>query len=145
MDSNSRTIIFEFVRYGVISAIALAIDFSCLFVLSKYIHYLVAASISFLLGGVLAYYLSVKYVFKHHRFGKPTAEMICFLVIGIVGLVINGLVIGVLVQRWSVSLMLAKTFAAGCTFLTNFTLRKSLLFAGRKLQHQQPKRRPYLS
>jgi putative flippase GtrA len=118
----------EIVRYGLVSAIALAVDFGCLLVLAKSIHYLLAASISFALGGFVAYYLSINFVFDQRALDQATAEISLFIALGVVGLGINALIISIAISHWSTGLGLSKLLAAIGTFTCNFGLRKWLLF-----------------
>jgi putative flippase GtrA len=126
---NFRVISFELFRYSVISGVALLVDFACLLSLTHFINYLLAASISFVAGGVLAYYLSIRFVFEQHTLEHGTAELGAFIALGIIGLGVNTLILYLAVNHWSLSLPLSKLLAAGCTFTCNFALRKWLLFS----------------
>lgn len=119
----------ELIRYGAVSTVALAVDFCVLMMLAKHIHYLTAACLSFTLGGLVAYWLSIKFVFTQRALRHASAELGLFIALGIVGLGINAAVIGIAVGQWSLNLGISKTLAAGGTFTCNFALRKWLLFS----------------
>lgn len=122
------SIAIELFRYGFVSLAALLVDFSCLLFLAKYIHYQAAAGISFILGGLVAYSLSVKFVFKQRTIDRVSTEAGLFLALGLIGLVVNASILNASIKHWSLSLPLAKGLAAGATFTCNFVLRKGLLF-----------------
>ncbi len=123
-----RPLLLELFRYGMVSAIALIVDLGCLLLLAQLLHYLLAATLSFILGGVVAYFLSVRFVFQHRKLDRVSTELSLFIALGLVGLIINAAIISLSVGHWSLSLPFAKMLAAGGTFTSNFILRKCLLF-----------------
>ena len=134
---NLRTLLsFEVVRYGLISVVALAVDMALLAMLTQafHVHYLVAASCSFLSGGVVAYLLSVRYVFRYHRLQLRVMEGVAFVALGIAGLIVNTIVLSVLVGHAGLHVMTGKAAAAVATFGVNFLLRKFALFTPRQAE-----------
>jgi putative flippase GtrA len=96
------------------------------------LHYLVAATISFLAGATVSYLLSVRYVFPIRKVHNPYLECIAFLTLGLVGLAVNAGALFVAIGTMDLGLTTGKLLAAGCTFATNFTLRRQLLFTQTK-------------
>lgn len=127
----SRLQRLELFRYGLVSAASFALDFGLLALLRYQfgVHYLMAATISFIAGGVLAYLLSIRFVFSHRRVESQAVEGPAFIALGLAGLGVNLLVIKLLVGQMGAPLMLAKLGAACCTFGVNYLLRKILLFS----------------
>lgn len=123
-----RPLLSELFRYGMVSGVALIIDFGCLLLLAQLFHYLLAATLSFILGGVVAYFLSVRFVFQHRKLDQVATELSLFIALGLVGLIINAAIISMSVSYWSLSIPFAKILAANGTFTSNFILRKWLLF-----------------
>jgi putative flippase GtrA len=121
-------LIAELLRYGMVSGVALVVDFCTLLLLAEHMHYLLAASLSFVLGGLVAYYLSIKYVFGQRKLNNMAGELSLFIGLGLVGLALNAAIISVAVGQCAWPLATAKMLAAGGTFTCNFTLRKWLLF-----------------
>jgi putative flippase GtrA len=120
----------EATKYAVVSAIALGADFGLLLGLTRLAGwpYLWANAVSFLTGAIVAYVLSVRYVFRTHRLHNRQLEITAFVLIGLAGLVVSQLVLFVTVSKLGIDLLLAKAAAAGCSFVTNFVLRRQLLF-----------------
>jgi putative flippase GtrA len=125
----------EALGYLAASACALLVDMSLLWVLVHFlaIEYLIAATLSFLAGAVVAYELSVKLAFKHHRLQDRRVELVAFVIIGAAGLVLNAAVIFVAVDYFALHYLIAKCVAAGFTFTFNFIARRQILFVGRSI------------
>ena len=119
--------------YTAVSACALCVDFTVLFVLVRYFGwwYLAAASVSFSFGVLLAYALSVTVVFKQRRLKDRRLEFAAFASIGAVGIGINATVMWLLVKYGGLYYLLAKCGAAAVTFLWSFLSRRQLLFVPR--------------
>jgi putative flippase GtrA len=128
-----RTVIQEAVGYTAVSACALCADVAILYVLVHYFSwwYLAAATVSFLVGLLLGYALSVALVFKYRRLRNRRTEFASFAAIGIVGVAINAAAMAVGVKRLGLHYLVAKCGAAGFTFLWNFTARRQFLFVRR--------------
>jgi putative flippase GtrA len=123
----------EAAGYAVASAVALAVDVGVLWGLVRFQSwgYLSAALVSFLAGASVAYALSVRLAFKHHRLRDRRAEFLSFVAIGGAGLAINSGVISIAVKIFGLHYLLAKCAAAGLTFACNFLARRHLLFVQR--------------
>ncbi|MEO8018510.1 MAG: GtrA family protein [Pseudomonadota bacterium] len=120
----------ELVRYGLVSVCAFAVDVGLLWLLVSRgrVYYLTAATISFLAGGVVAYLLSIRFVFTQRRLQARTVEGTAFVALGLVGLAINTAVMALAVGAAAAPLLVAKALSACLTFGVNFLLRKHLLF-----------------
>jgi len=125
-----REQLLELIRYGLVSAGAFVVDAGLLALLHLKlgIHVMLAATVSFIVGGAVAYLLSIRFVFSHRRIESQAVEGPAFIALGLVGLAVNLLVIYVLVKRMAIPVMLAKMGAACCTVGVNYLLRKFLLF-----------------
>ena len=135
MDTKSLpAALTEAFGYGLVSAIALAFDTSLLYSLVNLAGwpYLRASAVSFSAGAVVAYVLSVRFVFPVRRLHNPYAEFISFLALGVAGVAVNAAALFVAISAVGLGLITAKVLAAGCTFATNFTLRRQLLFSSPK-------------
>ena len=129
-----RILLHEAIRYTAVSACALLVDVTILWILVHYLSwwYLAAATTSFLAGLLVAYALSVTLVFKHRRLESQRLELASFAGIGAVGVAINAAVISFGVKYLGLHYLVAKGGAAGFTFLWNFIARRQLLFVPRR-------------
>ena len=123
-------LLIEATKYAAASAVALGADYAVLLTLTRFAgwHYLWANSVSFLTGAIIAYALSVRFVFSAHRLHSRQLEITGFVLIGLVGLAVSELVLFVTVGRLGIDLVVAKALAAGGSFIANFALRRQLLF-----------------
>jgi len=136
----SRPQLLELIRYGLVSAVAFAVDAGLLALLNFRfgVHYLVAATVSFIVGGVVAYLMSIRFVFSHRRVESQAIEAPAFIALGLVGLGVNLLVMRLLVGQLGSPLLLAKMGAACGTFGVNYLLRKLLLFSPARMGTAPP-------
>jgi putative flippase GtrA len=125
-----RRITGEMIGYAAASACALMVDIIMLAVLVRFLSwwYLAAASVSFVLGLVVAYVISTNFVFSHRRLQSRRIEFFSFAAIGALGLAVNATVIFAAVKYLGMNYLVAKCVAAGFTFICNFISRRQLLF-----------------
>ena len=123
-------VIFEGSRYVAAAALALALDFGTYVGLIRLldVHYLVAAPVGFSLGLALMYALSVRWVFRERRLADARVEFAVFAAIGVVGLLLNQLVIWFGVEKAGLGYETAKLVSAAIVFGFNFGCRKLVLF-----------------
>lgn len=125
---TNRTLL-QFARYGAVAVIALAFDFGtyAFLITVCHVHPVLAATVGFSIGIVVNYLLSVYWVFSE-RARTRRAEMIGFLIIGLVGLMLTNLIIWLVAVFWQHNELLAKLVAVVIVFFWNFGARKWLLF-----------------
>lgn len=130
-DGRLPVVARELWRYGLCSAVALATDMGVLLIAHHLIgaHYQLAAALGFAAGLVVAYELSVRYVFERRRLENKRVEFMVFVVIGVLGLVITQGLLHVLVEHAGLPVGIAKIPTAGFVFLFNFTARRLALFS----------------
>lgn len=120
----------EFIKYAVASSAALLVDVAVLTCLvNGGWPYLLAASASFITGGICLYTLSVKLVFRFRQLPNPALELPLFIALGLVGLAVNGVVMFLVVSTCHVSYLAGKGAASICTFSVNYLLRRNTMFA----------------
>lgn len=120
----------EVLAYGAASAVAFACDFGALAFLVQVAgwHYLAAATAAFLVGALVAYLLSVKYVFRFRRIDDRRVEFAGFAAIGAVGLAVNAAAMFAGVEWLGLHYLAAKIVASGFTFALNYAVRRLALF-----------------
>jgi putative flippase GtrA len=125
--------IAEFLRYLAASALALAVDTGTLFFLAEICHVdrLIAISVGFTVGLLVAYLLSVHWAFRGARRENVAYEFFLFSAIGIAGLLLNDFIILWASQALGQSLLVSKFISAVSVFFFNFIFRKLFLFSKR--------------
>lgn len=127
---NLRGLARQFLRYGAAGALAFGLDLATLYLLTEHtrLHYLLAAAIAYAVGIVSNYFLAIRWVFDFRRLPHWQHEFALYVLVGAVGLGLNLLVIGLLVDQASLPVLAAKLVAGALIVLFNFGARKLLLF-----------------
>ena len=116
-------------RALVVSGLAAVLDLSLLVILVEQLalHPLLAATLSYLAGGVLQYYLCAVWVFPAAP-EKAATGFAAFTLLSLVGLGITWVIMGTFNGLLHTNYALAKILALGLAFVWNFLSRKYLLF-----------------
>ena len=125
----------DLLRYFIASLLALAVDVAILSACLRLLHLSLAwsASVGFAMGAVVAYVLSIRWVFRDRSFrNAPGIEFFTFVAIGIAGLGVTQLVLWLGVGLLHLLPEAVKLAAAGVTFAFNYIVRKSLLFVSNR-------------
>ena len=117
-------------RYGFVGGAAFIVDYGALFLLTEVfgLHYLLSATISFILGLITNYLLSISWVFNNRTMGNRWAEFTVFAIIGIIGLGLNALIMYLCTDKMGIHYMLSKIISTILVFFWNFFARKIVLF-----------------
>lgn len=122
----------DLLRYFTASLFALAADLGTLSLCLRVLDFSLgwSASIGFATGALVAYLLSIRWVFRQRAFADaPAVEFLAFVGIGVAGLGITQLLLWLGVTRLHLVPELVKLAAAIATFAFNYLVRKTLLFA----------------
>jgi putative flippase GtrA len=122
--------LFQFSRYVLVGGAAFVVDFVSLYLLTDWVglHYLVSATLAFLLGLATNYLLCTAWVFDVRRLGNRVQEFTIFALVGVAGLALNNLVLFALTSGAGIHYLASKLAAAALVLFFNFFLRRNLLF-----------------
>jgi putative flippase GtrA len=129
--NNTNNTFLQLFRYAFVGGMAFIADFGLLYVLTEYahFHYLLSATFAFIVGVVLNYLLSKKWVFSSNTtIKKQWIEFAVFSLIGIVGLALNNLFLWMFTDYCSIHYMFSKALTTVIVFFWNFLARKFVLF-----------------
>ena len=121
----------QVVRYLITGVVTFGIEYSLLLLLVEEagLNYQYANAIAFVLANLFNYVLSRYWVFTRGKH-QTHVEMIAYFLGAGVGLLINVVVMGALVEYLSLDYRIAKIFAIGAIVVWNFWSRKKLIFKG---------------
>ena len=121
----------QIARYAVTGLATFALEYSVLLMLVEVaqLNYQLGNALAFILANLFNYVLSRYWVFERGKHATHV-EMIAYFLGAGVGLLINVLVMGALVEYASLDYRLAKIFAIGAIVVWNFWSRKKLIFKG---------------
>ena len=116
-------------KFGVVGVIAFVIDYGLLALLTEAfgVNYLVSATISFTASVVFNYAASMRYVFTHKEGMSRRREFIIFVVLSVIGLVLNDGIVLVLNADLGFEANIAKICATALVMVYNFVTRKIFL------------------
>ena len=118
----------QIVKFGFVGGTAFLIDAGVLMILSKNlgINYMLANIISFTVSVIYNYIMSMKFVFDVKE-NNPQKNFVQFIILSIIGLVINEIIMKLCVGLLSLTLLISKILATVVVMVYNFISRKILL------------------
>lgn len=127
---KTNNTLLQLFRYTFVGGFAFLADFGTLFFLTEFchIHYLISAGIAFIVGLIVNYFLSIKWVFNGRAIESRLMEFFIFTLIGLIGLGLNELIIWFLTDILSIYYLLSKIITAFFVYFWNFFARKVILF-----------------
>jgi len=128
----------KLLRYGFSSGLALMVDVGLMLLLVNWfdVHYLVAAAIGFSSGCLVTWLLSITIVFNDQSKRATAHNMLLFVLVGVLGLVLNHIILFIGVDLLQIHLLLAKGFSAIVVFWFNFFLRGAYVFKDPDISRQ---------
>lgn len=127
-----KKLIAQLMKFGVVGVLAFIIDYGLLALLTEVfgINYLVSATISFTASVVFNYIASMRYVFTHKEGVSRKREFIIFVVLSVIGLLINNFCMWTGVELFHIHYLITKIGATAIVMVWNFVTRKIFLDAG---------------
>ena len=117
-------------RYIIVGGVAFIVDYSLLFVLTEYVgfHYIVSATFSFIAGLVVNYIISTSWIFRNSKLSSTTVEFVIYGAIGVVGVVLNNILLYLFTDILHIHYMISKLITAALVMGWNFVGRRVILF-----------------
>lgn len=127
-----KKLIAQMMKFGVVGIIAFVIDYGLMVLLTELVgfNYLVSATISFTVSVIFNYIASMRYVFAHKEGMSRKREFAIFVVLSVIGLIINNVLMWLGTSIMGISYLITKIFATACVTVWNFVTRKKFLDAG---------------
>lgn len=120
----------QLLRYLFAGSVAFGIDMGILWFLTDiaHIYFMISSTISFLVGLIVSYLMSIFWVFDEKRIEKKTVELTIFAAIGGVGLVLTSSFMWLFTSVLFVYYIYSKILTTGIVFIWNFIAKKKILF-----------------
>lgn len=124
-----KKLIEQIFKFGIVGVICTILDYAIMIVLKEFfnVHYLIASGIGFSISVVVNYVLSMKYVFQGKEGTDKRKEFISYIVLSVIGLGLDQLTMGFVVEILGVWYVIAKAFSTGVAMVYNFISRKLLI------------------
>lgn len=119
----------QIIKFGLVGAVATLIDMGLLFVLTSgfEIDYMVSSTISFSVSVIFNYIASMRFVFAGKTGMSKGKEFWIFIILSILGLLLNQMIMWFGVEVWHIYYMLTKVVATIFVMTFNFVTRKIFL------------------
>lgn len=116
------------VKYFFVALAGLVVDYFTLYTSVVYLsmHPLVGATLGFLAGLLVNYYLSNKYIFTNAKIKSNAINFIAFSVIGLVGLLLLNIIMFIQIELLAINYLIAKTIATVLVYFWNYFARSKL-------------------
>ncbi len=125
-----RGFLMKFLKFGVVGFSGLFVDFGLTYLFKEVFHVqkYVSNAIGFMMAASSNYVLNRIWTFESTN-PNIALEYTEFIVISLIGLVINTLILYLLVSRWKINFYLSKVFAIAVVTLWNFFANLLFTFA----------------
>ncbi|MEG2628302.1 MAG: GtrA family protein [Raoultibacter sp.] len=132
MKFSVKKLMAQLMKFGVVGVIAFVIDYGLLIFLTEVfgVDYLISATISFIVSVVFNYVASMRYVFSHREGMSRRREFIIFIILSVLGLIINDVGMWVGVSLLAIDYRITKIVATVVVMIWNFITRKIFLDGG---------------
>ena len=128
-EGTVKKLIAQFMKFGIVGVIAFLIDYGLMVALTEFfgVPYLISNTISFIVSVVFNYVASMRYVFERRDDMSRRREFIIFVVLSIIGLILNDLFMWLFVSVWFIDYRIAKIIVTVLVAIWNFVTRKIFL------------------
>lgn len=124
-----RKLLEQMAKFSVVGIVAFLIDYGLMILLTEAfsIDYLVSATVSFAVSVVFNYVASMRYVFRRKKDANRAREFALFVVLSVIGLLINDACLWAGTELVGVDYRITKIAATMVVAVWNFVTRKMLL------------------
>ena len=123
MNSAWWTIVMRFIRFGIVGASGMIVDFGVTWLCKEKLRWnkYVSNSLGFILAASNNYFWNRLWTF-HSESVEIVREYSTFVLIALVGLGLNNLIIWLLHEKAQLNFYLSKLIAIGCVMIWNFSM-----------------------
>ena len=126
-----KKLISQFMKFGIVGVIAFVIDYGFMVLLTEVfgVPYLISTTVSFIISVIFNYLASMRFVFKRKDDMSRRREFIIFVVLSVIGLVINDVFMWLMVDFLFIDYRISKIVVTFIVAVWNFVTRKIFLEA----------------
>ena len=126
-----KKLISQFMKFGIVGVIAFVIDYGFMVLLTEVfgVPYLISTTVSFIISVIFNYFASMRFVLKRKDDMSRRREFIIFVVLSVIGLVINDVFMWLMVDFLFIDYRISKIVVTFIVAVWNFVTRKIFLEA----------------
>ena len=126
---KTTNIFIQFFRYIFVGGFAFLTDAFTLWLCEKWMNYMIAAAIAFVVGLAVNYALSIWFVFSESsKVKNKVKEFVVYGIIGLIGLLITEGIMYLFTDVFGLYFLISKIIAAAIVLVWNFATRKVVLY-----------------
>ena len=126
---KTTNIFIQFFRYIFVGGFAFLADAFTLWLCEKWMNYMIAAAIAFVVGLAVNYALSIWFVFSESsKVKNKVKEFVVYGIIGLIGLLITEGIMYLFTDVFGLYFLISKINAAAIVLVWNFAARKVVLY-----------------
>ena len=126
---KTTNIFIQFFRYIFVGGFAFLADAFTLWLCEKWMNYMIAAAIAFVVGLAVNYSLSIWFVFSESsKVKNKVKEFVVYGIIGLIGLLITEGIMYLFTDVFCLYFLISKIIAAAIVLVWNFAARKVVLY-----------------
>ena len=120
--------IFRFIKFALVGVMNTLLNWSIFFILTKVeLYYIVANVIAYLIATIHSYFWNSIWVFKYNN-GSKIKSSIKFIVLNIIGLLINTIILYVLVDIFNINKLISLVLTTVIVMIINYVANKVWVF-----------------
>jgi putative flippase GtrA len=123
----TRQRVFKFIRFCTVGVTVAAVDFSMVFVLSRFLPALVAVTLAYFIGVACHFLLNKFWVFRCQR-SDYLRQLLQYAVVVASSWIITLAVVQICLSTFTSNVLIAKLFAIPCATLSGFLLMQMFVF-----------------
>lgn len=126
-----KKLLAQFMKFGIVGVMAFVIDYGFMIFLTEVfgVPYLISTTVSFIVSVIFNYFASMRFVFKRKDDMSRKREFIIFVVLSVIGLVINDVFMWLMVDFLYIDYRISKIVVTFIVAVWNFVTRKIFLEA----------------
>lgn len=126
-----KKLLAQFMKFGIVGVMAFVIDYGFMILLTEVfgVPYLISTTVSFIVSVIFNYFASMRFVFKRKDDMSRKREFIIFVVLSVIGLVINDVFMWLMVDFLYIDYRISKIVVTFIVAVWNFVTRKIFLEA----------------
>lgn len=116
-------------RFIIVGGIATVIDFVFLYIFKEFFNFnvIISNTLSFIISVIYNYIASIKWVFDVNENKNNKIQFILFIILSVIGLLINNVILYLLTDRLNIYYLISKIIATLFVMVFNFITRKMFL------------------